>query len=107
MKRKRRILTFAQLRKANSLRNKSAFDCQDWTPLEWGGAMAGECGEACNLLKKLRRDKDIPLKDIAYELADVVVYTDLLAHKLGIDLGEAVREKFNVVSKRRNSPVRL
>lgn len=104
---KKKSLTFTQLRKANSKRNATAFDCQDWTPLEWGGAMAGECGEACNLLKKLRRDKNIPLKDIAHELADLVVYTDLVAMKLGIDLGEAVRDKFNIVSKRRKSPIRL
>jgi NTP pyrophosphatase (non-canonical NTP hydrolase) len=107
MGKKKKTLTFSQLRKANAKRNATAFDCQDWTPLEWGGAMAGECGEACNLLKKLRRDKKIDLKEIAHELADVVVYTDLLAFKLGIDLGEAVRDKFNIVSSRRKSLIRL
>lgn len=104
---KSKPLTFSQLRKANSTRNATAFDCQDWTPLEWGGAMAGECGEACNMLKKLRRDKKVDMKELGYELADVIVYTDLLAYKLGIDLGEVVREKFNIVSRRRKSKVRL
>src|SRR5688572_24677898 len=28
---------------------------QRWSVLEWGGAMAGECGEAVNVAKKLRR----------------------------------------------------
>jgi NTP pyrophosphatase (non-canonical NTP hydrolase) len=44
---------------------------------------------------------------LAYELADVVTYTDLLAEWAGIDLGEAMREKFNAVSERVNSKVKL
>jgi len=100
-------LTFKQLRKANSKRCDTAFDCASWSPLEWGGAMSGEVGETCNLLKKLKRDKNIPIKDIAHEIADVVVYADLLAYKLGIDLGEAIREKFNIVSKRKKCKITL
>jgi NTP pyrophosphatase (non-canonical NTP hydrolase) len=69
--------------------------------------MSGEVGETCNLLKKLKRDKNIPIKDIAHEIADVVVYADLLAYKLGIDLGEAIREKFNIVSKRKKCKITL
>lgn len=100
-------LTFRQLRKANSIRCATAFDCDDWTPLEWAGAMAGECGEACNFIKKLRRGEKIPKKKIAHELADLIVYADLVALNLDIDLGEAVREKFNIVSKRKKSKIKL
>lgn len=52
----------------------------------------------------------IPLanKDrIAKEAADVVGYIDLLCARAGIDLGEAVRGKFNEVSERVGSDVRL
>lgn len=70
--------------------------------------MAGECGEACNLIKKLRRGEDVPTEDIAFELADLVIYADLLAERLGIDLGAAVRAKFNFVSEHRaGSDVRI
>ena len=72
-----------------------------------GGAMAGESGETCNLLKKLRRGEKISVEDIASELADVITYADLIAARLDIDLGEAVRKKFNIVSKRRKCKYRL
>jgi NTP pyrophosphatase (non-canonical NTP hydrolase) len=76
--------------------------------------MAGEVGEACNVVKKIRRiengtntAKDPQTFDacrimLADELADTIIYADLLAARLGIDLGEAVRNKFNEVSRRMN-----
>jgi NTP pyrophosphatase (non-canonical NTP hydrolase) len=72
--------------------------------------MAGETGEACNAVKKLRRHEDGTnttkdpateeecIADVAVELADTVIYADLLAARLGIDLAEAVRSKFNAAS---------
>lgn len=39
------------------------------------------------------------------ELADVVTYLDILAFRLGIDLGEVVRDKFNEISYRVDSPI--
>lgn len=101
-------LTFAELRVANAERCVTTFHpIEDWSPLDWGAATAGELGEALNLIKKRRRGEDIPDHAIAFELADTVIYLDLLAERLGIDLGWAVREKFNVVSDRTASPVRL
>jgi NTP pyrophosphatase (non-canonical NTP hydrolase) len=44
---------------------------------------------------------------LAEEIADVVCYADLLAARAGIDLGEAVRRKFNKVSEKRKSEVKL
>ena len=93
-----------------------------WTGGDWATAMAGECGEACNIVKKLRRietghgatthagkkheyDELHPM--LAAELADLVIYADLLATRYGIDLGEAVRAKFNLVSKQRGYPERI
>lgn len=97
-------LNFAMLRQANVARCVDVFHAvNSWSPTDWACAMAGECGEACNLVKKLRRGEPVPEVDIGKELADVVIYADLLAARLGIDLGEAVRLKFNEVSERRNS----
>jgi len=101
-------LTFNNLQRKNYAR--STYDIKvsnNWTPLEWGGALAGETGELCNMLKKLRRGEKVDKKDIAYELADVIVYADLLASKLYINLEEAVIEKFNIVSKRWKSKYTL
>lgn len=101
-------LNFDQLRNANVERCEASFHpCDDWTPSDWFMAAAGELGEAGNKLKKLRRGEDVPMVEIAHELADTVIYLDLLAHRLGVDLGEAVREKFNIVSGRVRSEVYL
>jgi NTP pyrophosphatase (non-canonical NTP hydrolase) len=101
-------LTFAQLSRANIGRcNESFRPINDWTPLEWGGALAGETGELCNFLKKIRRGEKIKKKKVAHELADVIAYADLLASALDINLEEAVREKFNLVSKKKKSKYRL
>lgn len=45
--------------------------------------------------------------NIAHELADLVIYADLLAARLDIDLGEAIKFKFNEVSDKRKSTVKL
>lgn len=113
-------LTFYELRTANVARCTEVFHSVDaWTPERWSNAMAGECGEVCNAIKKLNRvddgtntDKDpqtavecLPL--IADELADLVIYADLLAARLGIDLDYAIRSKFNRVSVVRGATQRL
>ena len=106
-------LTFAGLREANVTRCEDVFHpLMFWSLPEWACAMAGEAGEACNVVKKMNRgDYDgktlLGQADLAAELADVVIYLDLLAARAGIDLGEAVREKFNIVSERRGSKICL
>lgn len=113
-------LTFQQLREANVPRCRSAFgkDPADWSPTDWGCAVAGEAGEACNVAKKMKRleqgiepDKTLTREalvlQLADEIADTVCYLDLWAASLGIDLGAAVREKFNRVSARVRSPIVL
>lgn len=97
-------LTFDKLRQADRER-AAAFvdtdwDCSDWSVADWAVALAGEVGEACNLIKKRRRGSAIANDDIARELADVQIYLDLLANKLGIDLGLWTVRKFNEVSIR-------
>lgn len=113
-------LNFETLREANVRRCEQVFHKVDeWTPTDWATAMAGECGEACNEVKKLRRldnadaDQDTAesrhwLKvKIAHELADLIIYADLLAARLDIDLSEAIKYKFNEVSDKRKSTVKL
>lgn len=104
-------LTFRDLRTVNTRRNSESFkQCASWTLADWGNAMAGETGEACNVIKKIRRG-DHPLESmrgkLASELADVVLYCDLLASEAGIDLGEACARKFNEVSQRVGSKLSL
>ena len=82
--------TFAALRAANDTR------CQrwhgagtiEWSLADWMVAVAGEVGEAMNVVKKLNRDRDGMagntrsrenlIADLADELADAVIYLDLL-----------------------------
>lgn len=102
-------LTFGELSRANRRRTAEAFQVpvEDWSPSDWAAALAGEVGEACNLITKRRRGTPVPVDEIADELADAIVYADLLCQRLGIDLGEAVRQKFNSVSRRIGSAIEL
>ncbi len=103
-------LTFKKFSKTNRTRSEKDFShkLDSWSPAEWTNAMAGECGEACNFTKKLLRgDKGVTVEDVAKELADVVCYADLTAARLGIDLEKAVIDKFNEVSDRRGSKLKL
>lgn len=107
-------LSFAQLRDANVARlplfkNKhgqpahSEPDGSDWSPAQWLQAVVGKLGEYANFRKKYERG-DISLEEFnreaGKELADVVIYLDLLAFRLGINLGDAVVDKWNEVSAR-------
>lgn len=88
----------------------------DWSPADWMVALMGELGEAANLVKKLNRLRDgmdsaMGRKSkrkyteaqlvamIEEEVADAQCYLDLFSAKLGIDLGDVTRYKFNVVSE--------
>ena len=113
-------LTLHTLRRANMARvplfknargeRAHSMDEHDWSLGEWMTAMTGEVGEAANLIKKIRRG-DFSLEyarpELAKELADVLIYLDLLAHRAGIDLADAVRQKFNEVSRKQHIEVLL
>lgn len=70
-------------------------------------AIGGEVGELLNFIKKSMRGDDIMPRAIQDEMADVIIYLDLLAGRLGVDLEEAVRLKFNEVSIKKGFPQRL
>jgi len=102
------LLTFHALRQANVERCNDVFhNLDDWSLTDWATAMAGECGEACNLIKKIRRGESIEISELGKELADIVIYADLLAARAGIDLGNFVASKFNEVSARRSCDIVL
>lgn len=85
-------------------------DGSDWSPAQWLQAVLGELGEYANLRKKFERgdiDEDRFLSEAANELADVMTYLDLLAFRLGINLGEATMNKWNAVSRRVGANIRI
>lgn len=124
-------LNLAELRLANLARAK------EWNPTgkDLGGPfaaceLAGEVGEAieamsaalgltlatgaiCNASKKAERARvgiaggTDPKIDLGRELADVVICADLIAMRLGVDLGTAVVEKFNLTSRERGFRTRM
>lgn len=118
-------LTFKQLREANLARalrwHKGGLE--SWSVSDWATAMMGEAGEACNAIKKLRRIQDEiqnlseperqlntvreAIQVIAFELADTMIYLDLLAQRVGVELECAVVYKFNEVSEKYGFPERL
>lgn len=114
-------MDLSDLRDASSERARLWHDdsTEPWTGADWGNAMGGECGEAQNVVKKLRRvetrvagpndETDVAtlVHKLAMELADTIIYADLLALHYGIDLSEAVAEKFNIVSEKRGFTQRL
>lgn len=67
------------LRKANLARVTEwhPTGVKEWTAEQWATAILGEIGEAANALKKTWRG-DGKKDDVAYELADVIIYCDLL-----------------------------
>ena len=105
------VLNFAELRAINAPRSKELFpQCQKWTASDWICALVGEVGEMANFIKKVNRgDKtlDAARSDIAKEIADCILYLDLLATNLDIDMGQAVVDKFNEVSDRFDCDTKL
>jgi len=106
-------LDFDKLREENVARCEECFHSVDgWSAVEWTNALAGEVGELCNFTKKMLRGdfegkESEGIGECSKELGDIIAYADLVAARLGINLGKAVAEKFNTVSKRIGSPRRL
>lgn len=106
-------LRLDDLRLANVVRDR------EWNPKKLltltfrGCETAGELGKACNIIKKLEREalglvgSRATKEQLAEELADVVICIDLIAMDIGIDLSEAIREKFNKTSTERGLSVKL
>lgn len=109
-------LTFEQLKTANAARraeNSGGGTESTWTITDWTNALCGEAGELANFAKKVRRSRpndptlEEAKQDLAYELADIVAYADIIATYLGIDLAKAIKDKFNIVSDRVGSDIKI
>lgn len=96
---------------------------ENWSLLEWAGSLVGEQGEfiealvhqdtelllkkwtaaggkLANFAKKAKRKDGGFTGEMGKELADVLIYSFLMAEELGLDLAECVIHKFNEVSLR-------
>ena len=92
---------------ANDLRTANVERCKEWEAgVDPGNSfyateLGGEVGEALNMVKKLERERlGMPgsratVEALAEELADILICTDLLAIRYGINLREVVIDKFN------------
>lgn len=116
-------LTFDLVSEANRSRCAEWHkDMEPWTGADWGNAMAGEAGEACNIVKKLRRletkmrddglrphEQDALglIEKLGHEIADTYLYLDLLAGHYDIKMSKVIRRKFNLVSEQRGFEHRL
>ncbi|MBP5855695.1 MazG-like family protein [Marivibrio halodurans] len=108
-----RHLALRELAEYNSIRCREwqgPNGIASWSLSDWAVEMAGETGEACNIVKKMNRIRDDVERSnedsqelhrkLADELADVVISASLLALRAGINLDRAVVEKFNATSKK-------
>lgn len=99
-------MQFDQLRAANKQRQDEWDKDKKLTLSYRGNELAGECGEACNVIKKIDRERlgirgsRDTLEHLAEELADVIICVDLICLFEGINLAEAVRKKFNATSEK-------
>jgi NTP pyrophosphatase (non-canonical NTP hydrolase) len=117
-------LTIRALQEINLQRVARWHGLDDWSPLEWAGAMCGEAGEAANYAKKLKRiesqipninleaghsvtEADDAADNIVAEVADTVIYGVLLAARVRRDLEKAVKRKFNQKSEEYGFPERI
>ena len=98
------------LRMANDSRQKMWDPDQQITATYRALELAGEVGEACNIIKKLERERlgligsRETIEHLAEELGDIQVCTDLVAAKYGINLREVAIAKFNAASIKHGFP---
>lgn len=117
-------LTFAQVseinrKRANRWHNGFPSKNDAWTGADWSNAMAGEAGETCNVVKKIRRydigiqqaedpERDVLIiNELAKEIGDTYLYLDLLAQYYGLSIDACVAYTFNRVSEREGFPERI
>lgn len=106
-------MDLSELSVANRQRQKEWDPENRVTLLYRSNELAGETGEACNVVKKLERERlgirgsRATKEQAAEEIADVVICASLLANDLGIDLSKAIREKFNKTSEANSLATRL
>lgn len=113
-------VSFAMLREANLARREvwHSGNVERWMLVDWTNELAGETGEACDVVKKIRRletgvtkrgprTKGELYEALWKEIADVVIVADLVGAEAGFSLGTAVRAKFNEVTRKHDLGVYL
>src|SRR5690606_23911223 len=110
----RSSMSMAELRAANVARDQEWNTGSERVSMTFRATeLAGEVGEACNVIKKLERERIglVGSRDtkehLADELADIVICTDLVAMDAGIDLDAAIAAKFNATSEKNGLATRL
>jgi len=113
-------LTMAQFQTFNAAR-VGIWDAEgeSWALTDWTNAMGGECGEAMNVAKKIRRidtgvggntkgeERVALLDDLMFELADTVTYAFCVADFLKLSLEPYVVYKFNEDSEKQGIEVKI
>jgi NTP pyrophosphatase (non-canonical NTP hydrolase) len=106
-------ISFSALRAANDARQQE-WPGNDQADIPFRAIeVAGEFGEVCEAVKKLLRAQrgikgsTATLEDVGDEMADAIISLDLLASRLGIDLGEAVARKFDRTSEKYGLKTRM
>ncbi len=104
-------LTFKKLREKNKKRlEKIHPKSLEWSTSDWILALTGELGELCGDIKKVLRGNttwEEVKENAGKELADIMIYLDCVAYNLGIDLDKVVIQKFNEVSDKFGSKIKL
>jgi len=106
-------LDLTVLQYANYRRSRQWDPRNKITLLFHSNELAGEAGEAANVVKKMEREAmGLPgsratTQDLGSELADVVICASLTANKAGIDLPTAVIKKFNETSREKGFTIFL
>lgn len=113
-------LTMAQFQTINAARvDIWHAEGEPWTLTDWTNAMGGECGEAMNVAKKIRRidtgvggntkgeERGALLDDLMFELADTVTYAFCVADFLKLSLEPYIVHKFNDVSEKQGIEVKI
>ena len=102
-----RELSFSDLREANRKRAEEYPSKVKMGTTFFGLALAGEVGELANFIKKEARDGVCKKAEIEKEIADILIYLDLLANQYNINLSDVTISKFNEVSDRIGSSIQL
>ena len=82
-------------------------ECHDWLAEDFALAACGPVGFIGHLFTKRKRGENVNDGEIFEEIADAVVYLDLLCTKMGGDLTVVLRRKFNATSKSVASAIML
>lgn len=107
------MATFDTLQEANRVRQAEWDTGSQLTASYRGNELAGEVGEACNVIKKLERERlgiigsRDTVEHLTEELADVIICVGLLAMHYEIDIDRAVTRKFNATSVKNNLTTRM